>query len=544
MKKIRLTLVIVFSFCFLTGFSQTETQVIRKAKALVAEKKYDSAFKILSKYDTGNVKPGIVLLKEHIALNYSVLSLMNQLFAFKDLNKNENITDYRGKKGKYDMFGFPVDSILIRLIHRYPDNCKLYKGLGDYYWQVYLHYGDHWLIKSKKLLNLAKLNYEDAIKRQCANYHSYYVVGFIAVSGGRYKAAVPYFLKSIEMNKSSNNANSYYNLGYAYLFSKEYKKALKYTKTSLMLYADPGYKSDAARMTGKIYSAMHDDKDALVYYERANKIDPGNYDNLNALLDLYAKYGSGKERATRKQFFDLEPSRPQEYNDLRRIYFQYNKMNDLIAFYKRQLPVFKGKTRIEGNLNFYIGSAYMDLSDYHNALKYAKASYMSYSDSTYKSCAAYMAGELYNEQNNDRNALVYYEKANELDPDNYYFLKPLLALYVKEGNSKASETTKQFFDLAQGDPTIYNALGNIYHTYKKDHDLIAFYQRQLSDFRGRSRIEGTLDFYLGSTYLSLEDNKEAKKYFLEAKNTLGKVFDRNNQVFEQIDHALKKLNGQ
>lgn len=543
MKKIRLFFVVIFSFCFLAGFGQTDTQIINKAKQLVVNKKYDSAFKMLNKYDSLYTKPDMVLLQEHIALNYFVESIMHQLFALKDLKKNENIEDYRGKNGKYDMYKFPIDSCLISLILKYPNDCKLYNGLGDYYWQVYLHYGDQWLIKSKKLLNLAMLNYKKAIEKHCANYKSYYVSGFVPLNNGQYRIAIPYFLKSIEMDSSSDNANSYYNLGYAYLFTNNFEKALKYTKLSLRLYTDIGYRSDAARMIGKIYAAMHDDKNALVYYERANKIEPENYDNLNALLGLYVKYENSKESVIRKQFFDLEPSKPEVYNDLRDIYSQYKKMNSLIAFYKRQLPLFKEKARIEGTLNFYIGSAYMDLNKYKSALNYAKACYKSYSDSAYKSSAALMIGELYEQQNDDNTAIFYYEKANELSPHEYNNLKSLLNMYVKDGNSKATAIRKQFFDLDPRNPTIYNDLGSIYHTYKKDDDLIAFYKQQLPVFKGKSKIVGTLDFYLGSMYFGL-DNKQAKKFFMDAKETFSKVFTQRNQVFVQINDALKKLDGQ
>ena len=89
MKKITaLSIAMVFN---LTAFAQTETEIINKANDLIANKKYETAFKLLQDFDARNEKPDVVLLKEDIALNYFVTSIMHEIFALKDLEKNEDI---------------------------------------------------------------------------------------------------------------------------------------------------------------------------------------------------------------------------------------------------------------------------------------------------------------------------------------------------------------------------------------------------------------------------------------------------------------------
>ena len=133
MKKITTLLLTFLAFA---GYSQAQTDVLSAAQKLVDAKKYESAYVLLDNDDPDNEKPDVVLMKEDIVLNYFVSSMMHQVFALKDLKKNEDVMDYRGKTGTFSLFPFQVDSVLLKLIAAYPDNCKLYRGLAFYYNEV------------------------------------------------------------------------------------------------------------------------------------------------------------------------------------------------------------------------------------------------------------------------------------------------------------------------------------------------------------------------------------------------------------------------
>src|SRR5690554_570405 len=228
------------------AFSQTKLETINKANDLIANKKYASAFNLLDAFDPTNDNADVVLLKEKIMLNYFVTSLMHQIFALKDLEKNEDIMDYKGHEGSFEMHSFQVDSILTKLINIYPTNCKLYKGLADYYYDAHLKYGERWLIDDNDLLPLIQINYQKAIEGNCADYQTYYVLGYLNLIREKINESIPYFQKSIELHHSY--ASSHYNLAYAYLFTDDRENALKFAKNALDLYKDKDYKSDAARM--------------------------------------------------------------------------------------------------------------------------------------------------------------------------------------------------------------------------------------------------------------------------------------------------------
>jgi tetratricopeptide (TPR) repeat protein len=355
MRKITTLFLIFFS---LTVFGQTDTEIIKKANDFIAVKKYETAYKLLDKFDPTNDKPEIVLLKEDILLNYFVTSIMHQMFALTDIKTNEDILDYRGKEGAYGMQMFQVDSILTRLIKIHPNNCKLYKGLSEYYYDVYLRYGGRWLKDDNELFQLLQTNLLKVVDGNCADYLSYYILGYINLSQEKNNESIPYFVKSIELN--NKYASSHYNLAYAYLFNDDLENALKYAKTAYDLYIDKEYKSDAARMVGQIYTELKDDKNALIYYEKANKIDPENYYNLNAVLNLYVKTSNKKSTKTTKAFFNLAPENPTIYNDLDEIYSSNEKVSYLIEFYNSQFSGFKDNNKVIGNLNFYLARIYLD----------------------------------------------------------------------------------------------------------------------------------------------------------------------------------------
>ena len=150
-----------------------------------------------------------------------------------------------------------------------------------------------------------------------------------------------------------------------------------------------------------------------------------------------------------------------------------------------------------------------------------------------------MIGQIYTELNDNKNAIEFYEIADKIYPENYYNLHPLLALYFKTDNPKKAEMTNSFYNLAPDKPTIYNDLGNIFYENNKINELIEFYKSKLLIYKDDKKISGNLNFYLGRLYLD-SDKTIAKDYFLTAKSIFTTIFDKNNQVFNVIDEAIKQ----
>ena len=355
MKKITTLLLTFLAFA---GYSQAQTDVLSAAQKLIDTKKYESAYVLLDKDDPDNEKPDVVLMKEDIVLNYFVSSIMHQAFALKDLKKNEDVMDYRGKNGSFSMFSFPVDSVLLKLIAAYPDNCKLYRGLAFYYTEVLNKYGEYWLIDEEGLTQKAIDNGKKAIDGGCGDYNTYHNMGVALLWQEETEASIPYLKKATELEPK--NADAHYNLAYAYLFTEQLDNALPQAKTSYDLYKDKDLKGDAARMTGQILMEKGDYRNALKYFETADKLIPNNYYNLSPLLRLYLVTGNQKAPSTAKKLFELAPENPTIYQAMVEAYRFADREPELVRFYKAQLPKYVNNDMVFGNLHFYLGTLAME----------------------------------------------------------------------------------------------------------------------------------------------------------------------------------------
>lgn len=353
------------------AFGQSPADALAKSSQLVMQKKYNSAFAELQAADPLNKNADIVMAKEDILLRYFVTSIMHKMFALKDLKQGEDIRQYRGKPGSNQMYVFPVDSILKNLIQTDTSNYKLNKALGDYYYDVFLHYGDNWSEKTPTLFKYIEYNLSRAAAHKAGDYMTYYELGYIELLQKKYADADNYLLKSIALNQAY--ANSFYNLAYSYLIQNDPKDALKYALKSINLYADSSYKGDAARMTGEIYSELGDMKNETSYYEMSNKTDSGNYNTLKALLGVYVETNNPQRTGTLNHFYLLAPDNPTIYNDLSDIYGR--NQDELIDFYESKMPVYQNDKKIYGLLNFYLAQLYLGKNNKEKAkdcLKKAK----------------------------------------------------------------------------------------------------------------------------------------------------------------------------
>lgn len=336
--------------------AQKEADVLKEAHKLISDKKYESAFKKLNTFDPDDNKPAVALLKSEIVEEYFVTSISHQMFALKDLAPGEDIMDYRGKQGNYTMHSFAPNEVLEALIAKNPEDCRLYAGLGHFYYEAYTHYTGNWLRTDEELFGLIQSNYTKAIEGKCANYEAYEALGFVALSSEKYNEAIPLYLEGIRLNK--DYATLYYNVAYAYLYTDDRANALKYGQTAYNLYNDVTYKADAARMVGIAYHEQGDNLNAITWYEKANATDPRNFYTLRPLLKLYVEGASPKADAIRDELFSIDPLDGDMYGILEDVYADEKPF--LEAFYTKKLSDYKTNNEVSGTLHFYIGALYAE----------------------------------------------------------------------------------------------------------------------------------------------------------------------------------------
>jgi len=233
------------------AYAQTNMAVLRKADDLVAQKKYDTAFRMLQEYDPRNTKLAVVLKKEEYALNYSIGTHQYHTFTFKDLPLLETLDDNRYKEGVGGTtYGFRVGRALDSLKRRYPSNYKLDRGLGDYYFSLQQCDCAEKRILEDDLFPLIIKHYGVAHENGYGDYYSYFAVGYAYQRLGQFKQSVAPFLHSIDLRK--DYPPTHLNLAFVYLELKQYDKAREEAILARDQFQDDQPKSDAAFLLSEI----------------------------------------------------------------------------------------------------------------------------------------------------------------------------------------------------------------------------------------------------------------------------------------------------
>jgi tetratricopeptide (TPR) repeat protein len=363
MNRINL-LTILFLLCsFLSTYSQDNS--IEKARKLIEERKYETAYKLLNEADPDNQNPDFVMEKSDLLLHYFTKSIMHRLFGLKDLDPNEDLMELRSGQGNFSMVMFDPDSVLNNLIIKYPDNYQLRKSLGNYYHEIHLKYPNGWFEPDSIVVHKFKENYILSYEKGVYDYWTLYGIGYACLIEKDYKNSIPYFEKSIELK--NDYPSSYYNLGYAYLFTDQQEKGIISTKKALDLYQSPDYKADAARMIGAMYTELKQNDKALEYYYQADIIQPHDYYTLRPILEIETLLIIENYKNRTKEFFLLAPGNPTIYQDLMKIYWDNKKQDELIMFLENQKSDFRKDNKVLGNIYFYMALIQYDKEDYTNS---------------------------------------------------------------------------------------------------------------------------------------------------------------------------------
>jgi len=369
----RKTLLILLFLCILisNAFSLDTQTAITKADSLIAQKKYLSAFELLQENDPNNRVPEIVLKKSEIALNYFVTSIMHQVFALKNLSKDESIKDVRGKPGKYRMFHFAVNEVLKKLMESHPENWKLHNSLGEYYYEIHQKFCIHDSKEAEENLKLSVKYYQIARTNGVYDWKSLFVLGYFKLKQNKLDEAIPLFLESLDLNESYPSSN--YNLAYAYLNKNKRQSALKYAIRAYELYDINYQKADAAMMVAIISEELGRNRDSLKFFKLADQYNPNNYRILKGIIPLLLEFNKLAESQEKSiALFNLDPTNPTVSNDLLSIYYHSNHQTRLFDVFDALEESNKNSDEILGNVYFHEGVFATWLNRYEHSVKMFK----------------------------------------------------------------------------------------------------------------------------------------------------------------------------
>jgi tetratricopeptide (TPR) repeat protein len=229
-----------------------EAQTLEKASQLMLDRKYESAFKLLQRFDPKHRRPAIALKQTELALNYYLRSREFEAFGFRDLGPLERLDSLRTRYTRAAIpYPFPVERTLLNLKSRFPTNYKVSRALGDYYYQVLQCECAEAEKSPKALMSLIVRYYTIANSHGLGDFTSYYALGYVRMSQGRFAESVPYFKRAIKLRP--DYAWAHFNLAYSYNELKQLAKASEEARTAARLFTDdPQMKGDAIFMAEDI----------------------------------------------------------------------------------------------------------------------------------------------------------------------------------------------------------------------------------------------------------------------------------------------------
>lgn len=346
-------LLLALLYITIPGRGQKNQDLIESFNQMVENRQYESAYKFLNKADPQNSKPDLVILKTQLMLDYYTKSIMHKMFSLKDLKADENLDSLRAGDGNFNSYLFQADSIILKLIKKYPQNYKLYKTLGFYYHEVSIKYPNQWLIPDSILIPAFRNYYMEAYKHDVFDYYSLFGIGYAYLLENHAAEAVGFFQKSIELNP--NYPTSHYNLAYAYLYLNKRDKAIMEARKAFELYDYPFLKADAAKLIATSYNELNDFGNALNYFKKADQLNPYDYDILKPLLNLQINIRDSLYKQNTLRIFQLDPTAGEMYEDLLKIYTSARLPYELLDFFESQKSLFSGNNIVMANLNMYCG---------------------------------------------------------------------------------------------------------------------------------------------------------------------------------------------
>ncbi|MEJ2244623.1 MAG: tetratricopeptide repeat protein [Acidobacteriota bacterium] len=356
-RKYAWVLLAVLHFTAFSGMATTE-ELLSDVDRLVAEKKYLSAFKLLNTQEDGDSNPDIVLKKVDLALKYFGMSMNHRIFAFKDLEKDENIMDVRGKPGKFEMYPFDPEMVLTQLIEASPEDLRLHVSLADYYLEVYEKYRGRWEKSDEEVLKNAEAHYDEAVQMgRDLDGKIYFRAGKTAL----YRKDFPVAAERLEISvkKSSDYAPARYNLAYAYLFQNRPAEAAPHAVAAYEIYKEIPLKADAAMLAGQAFLESGKREEALKYFLLCDRIAPKKFENMCRLMGFYVQSGQSREaKAVGVRIFELDPAKPAMSQAILSTYADSPLEEELPGIFKELAGNYQDNSMAAGNAFYYLALFY------------------------------------------------------------------------------------------------------------------------------------------------------------------------------------------
>jgi len=238
------------------------------------------------------------------------------------------------------------------------------------------------------------------------------------------------------IRKDSSYALAYAGLGEAYWRKYDLTKqevwvdsAITFCNKSVELNS---YLAQVRTTLGLVYSGQGEYENAIMQFQEAIKIEPGNEDAYRELASAYSALGDTLNAVENyKKSIALQPDYWAGYNALGRYYFNHGQYDQAAEQYQKVKELIPENVRGYNNL----AAAYIYLEQFDLAKSISEQSLQ-----IEPSFGAYSNfGYIYFTEKNYSKSADYFEKALSLNPDDYRMWANLGACYYHMGGESASE---------------------------------------------------------------------------------------------------------
>lgn len=214
--------------------------------------------------------------------------------------------------------------------------------------------------------------------------------------------------------------------------------------------------------------------------------------------------------------------------------------------YEEGIPFFLKSIELNNSypLSYYnLAFAYSNTDQYDKCLTYAQKAYDLQTIPEFKAEAARLIAMNYQDMKNEQKALEYFRIADQILPNDYNTLLPMLTLEMKLDDKEYKKHTNQLFFLAPDNPVIYQDLLKAYSENDNEKEYIEFMENLKPQFKQNIMVLSNILFHEAIAQYDMDDWVAAKINFEKARNLFRNIFKPDHAVFKVIDsytNAIKK----
>ncbi len=342
----------IFLLIFIESVKATDP-IIEKSELLISKKKYASAYKLLNKAEIKTKSIDYLIKRQELLLKYGISTNKHQTFYIKDIKSEQEILNFSENSKGFLKVNYDAISLFDSLLKKDPNNCKLNKAYGEYYFDAYLKYSENWIISKKDLLQRIAIYNEKATYSTCAEAINYYALGQVLINKNKFKESIYFF--NIAVTKDSVNAYYLYNLAYAYLFVRNNEKAIVHAQKAIKYSTNTLLSNDAYRLIGQAYVDMKEYDKAIRNFELADRLDTTSYANKMSIINVYLKTNNPNWDSILNIVYEYAKYDVQFYNLTERVFESNQALDKLLLVYENLYKKNESNDTLAGNLLYFMG---------------------------------------------------------------------------------------------------------------------------------------------------------------------------------------------